>query len=89
MQFYYGLVKYLGQVIRPIYLLIGNARVTSLKEPKQPKTQTELYSFLGFCNVYRRIIPRFAKISRPLNERLKKVRPPNLETLAPVQARGS
>ena len=37
-----------------------------------PRNLTELRSFLGLCNVYRRFILNFAKTARPLTRKLEK-----------------
>ena len=56
-------IKYLGHVVRP-------GTLTQL---------TQLRSFLGLCNVYRRFVPHYAKIAHPLNQLLKKGQPVQLE----------
>ncbi|CDF40057.1 unnamed protein product [Chondrus crispus] len=51
-------------------------------QKRLPRTQTELRSFLGMCNVYRRFIDHFAKIAAPLTAMLRKGGPdvlPNLD----------
>ncbi len=37
-----------------------------------PTTQTQVRSFLGMCNVYRRFLKDFGKIAGPLNDHLIK-----------------
>ena len=44
----------------------------AVKRFKEPATQTELQSFLGLCNVYRRFVPNFARTAAPLNAFLRK-----------------
>ena len=65
-------VNYLGHVIKPGQLAIDRTHTTALREAKHPRTQTELRSFLGLCNVYRRFVHDYTKIASPLNELLKK-----------------
>ncbi|CAN8069905.1 unnamed protein product [Agarophyton chilense] len=83
--FFTNTVKYLGHVIRPGRVAIEETRVKSLKEAKEPRTQTELRSFLGLANVYRRFIPHFADMAAPLNAILRKGQPTKLNPLTPVQ----
>ena len=85
-EFFTDSVKYLGHVIRPGQLSVDEVRVKSLKEAKHPTTQTELPSFLGLCNVYRRFVPKFADVAAPLNHLLRKGQPVKLEPLADVEA---
>ena len=61
-------VEYLGHLIKPGRLEIKEANVRCLRETPFPKTKTQLRSFLGTCNVYRRFVPRFAQIAAPLSE---------------------
>jgi Reverse transcriptase (RNA-dependent DNA polymerase) len=70
--FFKDTVDYLGHVIVPGRLAIATKNTDALKQAKHPTTQTELPSFLGLCNVYRRFVPNFSRIARPLNDLLKK-----------------
>ena len=72
-------IKYLGHVVRPGTLEIDAARIAALEQVRYPQTQTQLRSFLGLCNVYRRFVPHYAKIAHPLNQLLKKGQPVQLE----------
>ena len=64
-------VKYLGHVILPGKLQIDQSKTVSVRNAIFPRTRTELRSFLGLCNVYRRFIPQFAKIASPLTKMLR------------------
>ena len=59
-------VEYLGHVVRPGQLLANQKNIKSLAQALPPRNQTELKSFLGMCNVYRRFIKDYAHISKPL-----------------------
>ena len=65
-------IKYLGHVVRPGTLETDAARTSALEQVRYPQTETQLRSFLGLCNVYRRFAPHYAKIAHPPNQLLKK-----------------
>ena len=71
-EFFTTSVKYLGHIIRPGRLEIDLARTAALKQAHHPKDQSELRSFLGCCNVYRRFIRDYTKMAAPLYAKLKK-----------------
>jgi len=52
--------------------------VDALKHAKLPTTKTQLKSFLGMCNVYRRFLKDFAKRAKPLNVLTRAEIPPDL-----------
>eukprot|EP00171_Calliarthron_tuberculosum_P014360 IDg14360t1 len=51
------------------------------------RTQTELQSFLGLCNVYRRCSPNFVLASIIQNEKLRKGKPNKLQEASEGQQR--
>jgi len=73
--FFTRTVKYLGHVIKPGTLEIDSAATRSLKSARAPQNQSEIRSFLGMCNVYRRFIDRFAHVAEPLNALLRAGQP--------------
>ena len=79
--FFTDRVKYLGHIIKPGRLEIDTAHVKSLREAKPPTTKTELRSFLGVCNVYRRFMKNYAMITAPLTDLLKDESPDPLNEL--------
>lgn len=50
-------------------------RAKFLVAAKQLRTQTELRSFLGLVNVYRRFVQNFSDVAAALNALLRKVQP--------------
>ena len=70
--FFTNSVNYLGHVIRPCTLELSEKNIVAIRAAVPPKNQTQLRSFLGLCNVYRRFVPGFARIARPLKELTKK-----------------
>jgi hypothetical protein len=71
-------VDYLGHVIRPGRLGVAENNTTAMRTAPLPRTQTELRSFLGLCNVYRRFVPHLSTLAAPLNALLCKGMPPQL-----------
>jgi hypothetical protein len=57
--FFAETVHYFGHVIRPGRLEVAEKNTGALKTARLPKTQTEVRSFLGLCNIYRRFVPHF------------------------------
>ncbi len=90
-------VNYLGHTIRQGKLEIAMKPTEALEGFQFPKTQTQVRSFLGLCNVYSRFVKRFAKVAAPLNDLLKKGCPDELprtvgradEVLSRFQTRAS
>ena len=73
--FFTKTVRYLGHVIKPGTLEIDSASTASLKNARAPETQSEIRSFLGMCNVYRRFIKDFSDVAEPLNALLRRGQP--------------
>lgn len=73
--FFTATVNYLGHTVRRGLLVAANKNAAAIQRLSIPTTQTELRSFLGMCNVYRRFIPNFAEVASPLNSLLRKRTP--------------
>jgi len=71
-------VEYLGHIVRSGQLHMRNKNVDALKHPKFPTTKTQLKSFLGMCNVYRRFVKNISKRAKPLNALTRAEIPPDL-----------
>nr|CAH66331.1 H0813E03.8 [Oryza sativa] len=65
-------VKFLGHVISAKGVAVDPKTVTAVTDWKQPKTVTQVRSFLGLAGYYRRFIENFSKIAQPMTQLLKK-----------------
>jgi hypothetical protein len=65
-------VSFLGHVISLEGITVDPGKVRDVLDWKPPKSVHQVRSFLGFVGYYRRFIPIFSKISKPITELLKK-----------------
>jgi len=86
-EFFQRQVKYLGQVFLPNKLTIAKDATKGIHDATFPQDITQLRSYLGACNVYRRFIQKFATIAHPLNEMLRKDAQPDFDNSAEDQVR--
>lgn len=61
--FFSELTKYLGQVVVPGKLRVDRKTTEAVAALRSLTTVSQIRSFLGLCNVYRRFVPGFAKIA--------------------------
>ena len=64
-------INYLGHVASKEGVSTDPDKITAVTEWPQPTTVTEVRSFLGFVSYYRRFIPNFSKVAKPLNKLLQ------------------
>ena len=86
-KFFTKTIEYLGHIVRPGTIEVNEASTKSLREAKYPETLTELRSFLGFTNVYRKFIRGYTKKAKPLYDLLQGNPPKNLPPLDDEQKR--
>ena len=68
-------VLYLGHVITKDGVQVDTNKTDAVSKFPRPKTKTDVRSFLGLCNYYRKFIESFSKIATPLNQLLQKDSP--------------
>ena len=64
-------IKYLGHVVSKEGVSTDPDKIKSVTEWLQPTTVTEVRSFLGYVSYYRRFIPNFSKVAKPLSKLLQ------------------
>ena len=67
-------VNYLGHVVSPNGIKPDPAKVEALQQLEPPTDARGIRSFIGMTGYYRRFIPNYAKIAKPLTELTKKNR---------------
>ena len=71
-EFFQPKVDYLCHVINPGKLAVATENTKAFEQAKFPRNTTQVRSFLGAANVYRRFIKNFSGIAKPLNAMLEK-----------------
>ena len=66
-EFFRTQIAYLGHIVSRDGIETDPKKISAIKEWPTPKTVTDVRSFLGFTNHYRRFIHKYAHIARPLN----------------------
>ena len=66
-EFFKSRISYLGHIVSSSGIEKDPRKVEAVKTWAIPKTVTNVRSFLGFTNYYRRFIKDYAKVARPLN----------------------
>ena len=70
--FHQSSTSFLGHIVSQSGVTMDPSKVEAIKNFPTPQSVTELRSFLGMANFYRRFIPSYSKISLPLTNLTKK-----------------
>ena len=65
-------VSFLGHIISSQGVLVDPQKVATVENWEQPKTVTEVRSFLGLAGYYRRFVKDFSAIALPLTRLTRK-----------------
>jgi hypothetical protein len=71
-EFWLKSVKFLGHTISSEGISVDPTKVQEVMDWKPPTSVHQIRSFLGLTGYYRRFIPDFSKIAKPMTELLKK-----------------
>jgi hypothetical protein len=71
-EFWINEVPFLGHMISSEGIVVDPSKVRDILDWEPPKSIQQVRSFLGLPGYYRRFIPNFSKISKPITELLKK-----------------
>ena len=62
----------MGHIISDKGISVDPSKIQDVLNWKTPESVAEIRSFLGLAGYYRRFVPEFSKIARPMTELLKK-----------------
>jgi hypothetical protein len=71
-EFWLREVQFLGHVLSENGISVDPSKVQEVMDWKAPTTVKEVWSFLGLAGYYRRFIPNFSKIVKPMTRLLQK-----------------
>ena len=65
-------VPFLGHIVSAEGVAVDGSKIDKVKEWPTPRNLTEVRSFVGLCAYYRRFVPDFSTITKPLFDLTKK-----------------
>lgn len=72
-------VTYLGHIVGQGHRRPSDVKVAAVNNFPQPRTKTDVRSFLGLAGYYQHYIPRYSELASPLTDALRKTEPQILE----------
>ena len=69
-EFFKDRLEYLGHVVSSKGIETNPKKIATIVNWPRPKNITQIRSFLGFCNYYRKFIKGYAQVARPLYQLL-------------------
>nr|GEV36532.1 putative reverse transcriptase domain-containing protein [Tanacetum cinerariifolium] len=71
-EFWLGQVAFLGHIVSTDGIIMDPAKVEAITKWSRPKTVTEVKSFLGLADYYRRFVEGFSRLALPLIKLMRK-----------------
>ena len=71
-EFHVTEVKYVGMIVTTSGLKMDPTKIEAVTKWDTPMSVKAVQAFLGFANFYRRFIPRFSELARPLTQLTRK-----------------
>ena len=71
-KFYQTKIEYLGVILSQDSIETNPTKTKGVAQWLEPWDKREVWQFLGFCNFYRRFIPGFTQVAKPLTELTEK-----------------
>jgi len=71
-EFHKSEIRYLGDILTKDGVKTDPEKVNKIMEMSKPKNVCEIQSFMGTCNYFRRFVPNFATVIKPINMLLRK-----------------
>ena len=66
-EFFREKIHYLGHVVSKLGIETDQTKIEAIRAWPRPQTVTDVRSFLGFTNYYRKFIRKYAQVAKPLN----------------------
>ena len=65
-------IDFLGLILQQGHVAMDSTKVQAIQDWPKPQNVLQIWSFVQFCNFYRSFIDKFAEITVPFNNLLKK-----------------